>query len=124
MKYRIKNIYGQMQRDMELKHELENINEKLDGLDAKLDKNSKDGHRVTFAVIGFSISLAGIGVWIQTELWTSTGNFLILYGTAIMVAMACIQKPWFKKWVKIVFWVWLVVSILLAIAIVVSLLVN
>lgn len=110
--------------DIELKQELDKINNKLNELNAKVDINTREGNRLTFAVIGFSIAMAGIVVWIQTAIWSSLGNFLIFYGTAIMIGMAFIHKPSFKKWIKIAFGVLLAVLIALAIAIVIIIFVS
>ena len=110
--------------DVELTQELDRINGKLNELDEKLDKNTKDGNRLTFAVVGFSIAMVGIGAWLQTGIWSSVGNFLIIYGTAIMVAMMFIHKQGFKKWMKIVIKILTGVLIALVLAILIIIFVS
>ena len=110
--------------DMELKQELDKINGKLGEVDAKLDKNVKDGNKLTFAVVGFSIAMLGIATWFQKGMWSSIGNFLIIYGTAIMITMAFIDKEGFKKWINIVIKVLTGLFIVLVVAIVIIMIVS
>ena len=108
----------------EIKQEFDTIKNKLNDLDTKLDNNTKDGNRITFAVVGFSIAMIGVGAWLQTGIWSSVGNFLIVYGTAIMVAMMFIHKQGFKKWMKIVIKILTGVLIALVLAILIIIFVS
>jgi len=105
--------------DKEVAAELEKIHGKLIEVDTKLDKGTKDQNRLTSAVVGFSIAMAGIMVWIQTEMWSSAGTFLIFFGTLLMGLVALMHKAGFLKWIRIVFWVALCVLIALLVAVVI-----
>ena len=108
----------------EEKQVLENISNKINNLDKKIDKNNREGYQITIAVAGFSIALAGIILWIQTgelqiETWSSNSNFLVFYGTLIMILAGLMYKRNFKKWIRIAFWVVLSILVLLVLTIIV-----
>ncbi|MFC2007000.1 hypothetical protein ACFLVB_00125 [Chloroflexota bacterium] len=86
--------------DTEIKKEFDRVNEKLSGLDTKLDKTTRDGNILTFAVVGFSIFMVGIAVWFQQGMWTSMGNFLVIYGVLIVVSMYFMQKQILRRNVR------------------------
>jgi hypothetical protein len=44
--------------------------------------------------------MMGIAVWVQQEMLTSIGNFLVVYGIVIMISMYLIQKRAFTKSAK------------------------
>ena len=83
--------------DTEIKQDFNRVNEKLSGLDTKLDKTTRDGNILTLAVVGFSILMVGIAVWFQQGMWTSMGNFLVVYGALIVVSMYVVKKQIFRK---------------------------
>ena len=107
----------------------EDIKKDIKQLGEKLDKNAREANQTTLAVIGFSVAMAGIVLWIQAgkvqiETWASPSNLLVFYGTLIAVLAALMYKESFKKWIRIAFKVLLAVFIALVVAIVIIILLH
>jgi hypothetical protein len=86
--------------DKDIKQELDDLKTKLDTIDGKIEKSARDSSVLTFAVVGFTIFMLGIAVWVQERMLTSEGNFFVIYGGAITVTMYFIQKRHITKTVK------------------------
>ena len=86
--------------DTETKQEFDALKEKLNNIDTKIEKSTRDSSLLTFAVVGFTIFMLGIAVWVQEGMLSSVGNFFVIYGGVITVSMYFIQKRIFIKTVK------------------------
>jgi len=86
--------------DTETKQEFDTLKGKLNNIDDKIDKSTRDSSLQTFAVVGFTIFMLGIAVWVQQEMLTSVGNFFVIYGGVLIVYARLIHKKAFTKSAK------------------------
>lgn len=86
--------------DAEIKQEFDKINKKINKIGTKLERSTKDSSLMTFAVVGFSIFIMGIAIWVQERMFTSEGTFFVVYGGMITVSMYLTQKKIFTKTAK------------------------
>ena len=83
--------------DAYIEQEFDTIKNKLTDLDSKLHKSIRDSKLQMYTVVGFTIFMLGIAVWVQERMLTSEGNFFVIYGGIITVSMYFIQRRTFTK---------------------------
>lgn len=114
--------------DEELKQELRKINKgvnrlstRIDRLDKKTNRNMLDTNKATLVAIALSLVLAGVILQLQQNDW-STSSFFIFLGAFVVILASFWSTPHFKKYVRIAFWVTLVIAVGLTVYLVVVLL--
>ena len=114
--------------DEELKKEIRKISSavnrlsaRIDRLDKRTNRNMLDTNKATLVTVALSLVLAGVILQLQQNDW-STSSFFIFLGAFVVILASLWSTPHFKKYVRIAFWVTLVIFVGLTVYVVVVLL--